>query len=271
MTTNTNEILDLLKDLETTFGYTVYIPSLQKEIKFKQLTTEQLKTLYKSVINKAVLNLEFNTQFNEIIKQNCLDTDINIDKLTIYDKVLIFVKTRLECLSPEVKFFLTDEEIEQLDTSDNFVTISLLEHYNNFVNKKITFDQQTYEANNCSVICDIPTLDIENKFQVELTTKTLTDAETSELADIVGDTFVNEVTKFIIHLKVNDKNINLAETDFKTRIAIIKALPSALIIKVLEYITAYKQKINELLLIEIDVNNNILYKEIPLDASFYNI
>lgn len=271
MTTNTNEILDLLKDLETTFGYTVYIPSLQKEIKFKQLTTEQLKSLYKSVINKAVLNLEFNIQFNEIIKQNCLDNSVNIDKLTIYDKLLIFVKTRLECLSPEVKFYLTEEEIEQLNTSDNFVVISLTDHYKKFVDKKIVFTQQTYEVSNCCVICDIPTLDTENKFQVELTTKTLTDAETSELADIVGDTFVNEVTKFIVYLKINDKEVNLAETDFKTRIEIVKALPSTLIIKVLEYITAYKQKINELLAIEIDVNSDILYKEIPLDASFYNI
>lgn len=271
MTTNTDEILNLLKDLETTFCYSVFVPSLQKEVSFKQLTTEQLKTLYKTAVNKIILNLEFNTQFNSIIKQNCLDKEIDFDKLTIYDKVFIFVKTRLECLSSEVKFYLTENEIEELDIEDNFVTVSLNEHYNNFAKKNITFIKQTYENNECTIVCDIPTLDVENKFQNDLTTATLTDTRTEQLADIVGDTFVNEVTKFIILLKIKDKSIDLKELEFKSRIDIIKALPSSLIMNVLEYIENYKQKINELLTIKIDLNGQILYKEIPLDVSFYNI
>jgi hypothetical protein len=272
MSNNTEEVLQMLKEIETSFTYSVYIPSLQKEISFKQLTTEQLKNLYKTAINKVILNIEFNSRFNEIIKQNCLDKDINIDNLTVYDKVFIFIKTRLECLSGEVKFILTEEEKEDLNTEDNSVIVSLIEHYNNFVNKKITFEKQTYEANSCTVVCDLPTLSIENKFQQELTSATLSETNTSDkLAEIVGDTFVNEVTKYIISLKVKDTTINLKETDFKTRIDIVKALPSILIKKVLEYIENYKQRVNELLSIPIDINSQIIIKEIPLDASFYNI
>jgi hypothetical protein len=271
MTTNTEEILKMLKDIETTFSYSVFIPSLQKEVQFKQLTTEQLKTLYKTAINKAILNIEFNTRFNEIIKQNCLDPEIDINNLTIYDKVFIFIKTRIECLSPDVKFTLTDEEIEQLNTTDNSVIVPLVHHYNNFVDKKIQFEKQTYQGNDCTIICDIPTLDIENKFQKELTSVTLEDTTSDRLAEMVGNTFVNEITKYIVYLKVKDKEVNLKETDFKERLEIIKALPATLIKDTLEYIETYKQKINNLLTIQIDVNGEILIKEIPLDASFYNI
>lgn len=271
MTANTDDILKMLKDIETSLSYSVYIPSLEKDVKFKQLTTEQLKTLYKTTINKTILNLEFNTNFNQITKDNCLDKDINVDKLTIYDKILIFVKTRIDCLSPEVKFFLTEEEIETLNTQDNTVTVSILEHYNKFIEKKIFFKQETYTTNNCSITCDIPTLDIENKFQKELTSATLSDTKTEQLADIVGDTFVNEITKFIVNLKINETGFNLNETDFKTRLEIVKELPTSLIKNVLEYIENYKQITNQLLSIKIDINGQIIIKEIPLDASFYSL
>jgi hypothetical protein len=261
----------MLKEIETSFSYSVYIPSLQKEIKFKQLTTEQLKTLYKTAVNKIILNIEFNSRFNEIIKQNCLDSEIDINNLTIYDKVLIFIKTRLECLSPDIKFLLTNDEMEEIDTSNNFVIVPLTDHFNNFVNKKVTFEKQTCEVNDCTVICDLPTLDIENKFQQELTSATLSDTSSDKLAEIVGDVFVSEVTKYIVYLKIKDTEINLKETDFKTRLNIVKALPSVLIKKVLEYIENYKQKVNKLLSIQVDINGQTFTKEIPLDASFYNI
>lgn len=271
MTANTDDILKLLKDIETSFNYSVYVPSLQKGLKFKQLTTEQLKTLYKTTINKAILNLEFNTNFNQIIKENCLDKDVDINNLTIFDKIFIFVKTRIECLSPEIKFYLTKDEINTLNTTDNTVTVSILEHYNNFIDKKINFTKQTYETNQFNITCDIPTLDIENKFQKELTSATLTDTSSDQLADIVGDTFVNEITKFIVNLKINETEINLKETDFKSRLEIVKALPANLIKNVLEYIENYKEITNQLLTIKIDINGQIITKEIPLDASFYSI
>jgi hypothetical protein len=271
MSSNTDEILQILKDIETTYSYSVYIPSLQKEINFKQLTTEQLKTLYKTTVNKAILNLEFNTNFNCIIKENCLDTDIDINKLTIYDKIFIFIKTRIECLSPDIKFYLNEDEKNELNTTDNTVVISILDHFNNFVDKKILFQKQTYTLNQCSIDCDIPILEVENKFQKELTDATLADTKTDQLAEIVGDTFVNEITKFIVFLKIDNTEINLKETDFKNRLDIVKALPANLIKNVLEYIENYKLKINDLLSVKIDVNGQIITKEIPLDASFYNV
>jgi hypothetical protein len=151
MSANTDDILKMLKDIESTFSYSVYIPSLKKEVNFKQLTTEQLKTLYKTTINRAILNLEFNTNFNNIIKENCLDVEVDINKLTIYDKIFIFVKTRIECLSPDIKFYLNEDEKDELNTTDNTVVISILEHYNKFVDKKICFEKQTYNANQCSI------------------------------------------------------------------------------------------------------------------------
>ena len=123
MSANTDVILKMLKDIESAFSYSVYIPSLKKEVNFKQLTTEQLKTLYKTTINKAILNLEFNTNFNTIIKENCLDLEVHINKLTIYDKIFIFVKTRIECLSPDIKFYLNEDEKNELNTNDNTVVI----------------------------------------------------------------------------------------------------------------------------------------------------
>ena len=70
--TEINNILKALNEFEVTHSYTVYSPTYKKEISYKQLTTEQLKTLYKTTIHTGVLNVEFNQVLNNILKKNCL-------------------------------------------------------------------------------------------------------------------------------------------------------------------------------------------------------
>ena len=45
-----NDILKLLKDFETSHSYTVYAPSLEKELTYKQLTTNSLNLFIKPLL-----------------------------------------------------------------------------------------------------------------------------------------------------------------------------------------------------------------------------
>ena len=266
------DILSLIKDLDNNTNFNLYIPSLQKEIGFKQLTTEQLKRILKTVIDSPIYNTEFTLTLNSIIKENCLDKEINTENFTVYDKMLILFKTRIESISTELTLNFTDEEKDQFKGIEDSKVINLAEHFNSFIEKNISFQEETFELNKCILVCNLPTIQTENKLEKELHKNTKLEVSTTEeLRNIVGETFINELVKYISQITVNEKTIGLIALPFKTRINIIESLPTTLINKVIKYIEKYRDAIKPLLTTKIVVQDKEITKDIPQDASFFNM
>lgn len=267
MTTETpKSILDALKELDQQNTFALEIPSLQKKVSFKQLSTEQLKSILKTVVDSPIYNSQFITTINKIIKENCVSENINIEQFTIYDKILILFKTRLESLSKEYTFNFTNEEQKQYSLSPSHA-INLEEHFESFLNKKYIFPSSIIEIANCKVVCQLPNLLTENKLESELHKNVKIEVETTEeLREIVGETFINELTKYIGSLSIGDTTENLNNLSFKNRIKIVEQLPTTIINGVLKYIENYREKIKELT----QMNFSGLEKDITLDASFFN-
>ena len=266
------DILSLIKDLDNNTNFNLYIPSLQKEIGFKQLTTEQLKRILKTVIDSPIYNTEFTLTLNSIIKENCLDKEINTENFTVYDKMLILFKTRIESISTELTLNFTDEEKDQFKGIEDSKVINLAEHFNSFIEKNISFQEETFELNKCILVCNLPTIQTENKLEKELHKNTKLEVSTTEeLRNIVGETFINELVKYISQITVNEKTIDLIALPFKTRINIIEGLPTTLINKVIKYIEKYRDAIKPLLTTKIVVQDKEITKDIPQDASFFNM
>lgn len=275
--TASNEIISLIQNLDINIGFNIFIPSLQQEIKFKQLTTEQLKRLLKTIIDSPVYNTEFILTFNSIIKENCITPDINTENFTVYDKALILFKTRIESISPDYTFTFTQDEINDKDIKEKTYTVSLIEKLTEFLNKNINFNPLTIEYNNCAVVCSLPTLGTENKLEKELHKNTKIEVETpEELRNIVGETFINELTKHFSGITIEDKTINLTELTFKNRIKIVEVLPTNIVNQALKYIENYRSEIKKLFTFNLNLETTagttiILEKEIPVDASFFNM
>lgn len=268
-TTNVQNVLSLLKELDTSTGFDIYIPSLKKNLKFKQLNTQQLKRLLKTVIDSPVHNTEFTLTFNSIIKENCLE-EINTDNLTSYDKLFIFVKTRIESVSSEYTFTFTEDEINEFNLSIKELTINLNERYKETVNTLPVFETENIVFENVQILASLPTLKTENKLEKELYKNINFEINTPEqLRTTLGNTFINELTKYINTLTINEEIINFETLDFKTRIKIVEQLPTFLINKVLKYIEKYKKQTS--LLTSFLVPDTLLEKEIPVDTTFFNI
>jgi hypothetical protein len=271
-TPEVKDILSLIKSLDDTSNFEVEIPSLQKKILFKQLTTEQLKRVLKTVIDSPIYNTEFILTFNSIIKENCLDEEVSVDNLTAFDKLLVLFKTRIESISPELVLSYTDEEKEQYKLTESSKKINLQEHFTNFVEKGITFDNEIIDVNGCRVTCSVPTIQTENKLEKELHKNAKLEINTpEELRNVVGETFINELVKFISQISIEDKVVDLLALPFKTRIGIVEGLPTNLINKVIKYIERYREGTKDLLTIKISTDNGVLVKDIPQDASFFNM
>jgi hypothetical protein len=271
MAENISNLLDSLKELDKQNGFTVYIPSLKAECKFKQLNIKQLKKILECVIDSPVYTTEFILTFNSIIKENSLD-EIDTNKLTILDKHLIFVKTRIESISPKFTFTFTQDEIQNYNLDTATITVNLKEVYNNFIEKFTEIPAKTYTYNNIEITCSIPTLETENRLEEELNKSTkLQITSPDELRASIGSLFINELTKFIDSLKVNNTAINFNTLNFKSRIEVIESLPVNVITDILKYIEEYKTKVNELIVSKLDINGTEILKELPQDPTFFSI
>jgi hypothetical protein len=268
-----SDIINLLKDIADKCNFSVFVPSLNREILFKQLSTEQLKRIYKTGIDTNLFSVEFVLVFNEIIKENCLDSSIDVNELNVYDKIFIFLKTRIESLTPDFKFSLTDKEKQLLNTTADNIIVSLLDHYNNLKTKITTFQKKEITYNNCKVICNIPTLKTENSLDTELLKQALTENTTdNDLIEIVSDVFVNEIGKFVTTVIIDEVICNLQELKTADRAKIIEQLPSVIIKDVLGYIENYKKHTRDHFLVVIKPNDEItLSKQIPYNSLFFNI
>jgi hypothetical protein len=261
---NVQDVLQLLKELDKTNSFEIYLPTLQKKVLFKQLNAEQLKKLLKTIIDSPIHNTEFITTFNEIIKENILDESVDVNSLNIFDKVLIIVKTRMESISPEYTFTLKEEEIETIKE----FKVDLAATYNRFVETQPLLEAEIIKVGECEVTATLPTLTTENKLEKELYKNVKLEITTpDELRNTLGETFINELTKYISSLKIKDTVIDLNQHNFKTRIKIVEQLPTPAINGVLKYIERYKEQLKPL----VSYTKNGIEKELPLDATFFNM
>lgn len=272
-----NDILSTIQNLNTSAGFDVFLPSLQKPVKFKLLSTKQLKRILETVVDSPVYNTQFTLVANSIFKENCLDNSVDVDSLNIYDKVIFLLKTRIESVSKDYTAKFTQEEIEQFGLKDENITIDLSEIYQSFLDKNITYNDQHLSHDSCTCTCSLPTLKTENTIEAELHKNLKIEIETpEELRTIIGDTFINEVTKYVKTLTLNENEINLFNYTFKDRIKIVESLPVPLINKVLKYVEEYRSQIEPLITFTVsvqDTDNEIKYikKDIPFDATIFSV
>jgi hypothetical protein len=264
-----NTIINILNDISKKINYTVFIPSQNKEVTFKQLTTEQLKDLYTLAVNPSFTNLEFNIKFNNIIEANCLDDSVNPKNLTLYDKVLFFLNTKIKCISEDYRFLISDRELDEHNLDIDYVSCSILEHFNNIVKLEIPPLTKEIVWEDFKISCHVPSLDIESKFDKELLNVF---ANTNDISDIVSHTFIAEIVKFTKQIQINDKVINFESLSLSNSSSIIESLPVNAVKEVLLFIEESKKFINNVLTCSVIVNDNtILKKEIPYNGVFFNI
>jgi hypothetical protein len=268
--TSVQSVIHLLKELDLTSSFEVYIPSLKQNVKFKQLNTEQFKRLLKSVVDSPIYNTEFITTFNSIIKENCLEKEIDVLNFNILDKLLIFIKLRIESVDSNFTFNFTKDEINENNLTQETYSVNLAERYDTFVQQAIDVLPEVYQHDSIYLTCSLPTIATENKLEKELHKNIKLEITTpEELRATIGDTFINELSKYINSLKIGETEINLEQLTFKDRVKIIEQLPTTAINQTLKYIEKYKKTIAPLTIYK--VLNTQFEKEIPQDATFFNI
>ena len=281
MTQDIKSILSSLDTINETITFEFFAPSLNCNLKSKILNTDQLKRLYKSLVDSPLQNSIFTLALNEIIKENIVTENIDVNNLNILDKIVYFIALRSNSISDTYTIKLEDSDIKDnnLDISIKEIPINLSETLTKFIDKLTNISALTVDfVAPYIVVCDLPTIKTENLFEREINKIVKMEVNTpEELREFVGNSFINEVTKYIKSFSLDGINVITLDTlDFKTRSALVSKFPSTVINKVLKYMEQFKILTETLTIIkkELPIKDSTekftLIKNIPMDASFFN-
>jgi len=276
-TKDLKDILSTIDSINSAFTYDVWIPSLNKNVSFKELNTAQQKRLVKTIVDSPVYNTQFILALRDIITENCVEK-IDISKLTLVDKFFIALKIRSVSVGDTIE--IEFDKNNRRGFSIERILSDGITNYKNIEDTIIT--EGAY-----SITCGVPTIQTEYALEKELrdTNTLIQDLEiktTDELRKTIGDVFIGELVKYISLISIikDDKriDINFNDINFRNRMAIIERLPMKIIDKIIEFINTVKTEINKIILFKTTIkieneNKELIEKEVEerltLNGNFF--
>jgi hypothetical protein len=226
---------------------------------------------------------DFIYNLRDIITTNCVDSDVDVDSLTILDKLFICIKLRVNSIGPFLK--VQFNEIVGEDGKPVVVTLNLEDIYTTMLSNfrdigplTISDEDQLY-----LIDCDIPTIgeeyQIDKELQSSIKNKLATTTSSESAQAVYTELFIQELAKYVkcISIKVpSDEDpthyevTDLKRESFENRIRLIGMLPNILTEKVVEYANATIKSLNSLQLVSVTVGEQTLKHNLEITTpSFF--
>jgi hypothetical protein len=241
MTSNYNTILNVLDTINKEVNVSVYVPSLKREVKFKNTNTGQQKALLKAAVDNPVFQTRFTIALYNLIAENCTEPEV-VKHLTTIDSAAIAIQLRIATTGAQ-------HVIAQGGRKYNVDLAPIVERFKAFE----PLDPAVINESPFTINVEMPLFVEQFNLEKQLREKNLNDQQivSTQLTDTIGDAFVGEVSKYIKEITVFHNN---AETvlDYKTlpyikRHAVLEKLPSTVVKNVLKYMEKYVNKQKDIL------------------------
>lgn len=275
------DVIGIMDRVNEVFSYEVWVPSLKRNVMFREINTNQQKRLIKSIIDSPIYNTEFIFTLRKIIQENCMDSSIDVDQLTIIDKLMIAMKMRSASIGDVLELTISTDKNDKTKTTTRGLSIEkLISDIKNNINlpdaEKFTDEKGIY-----TIECSLPNILSEYKLEDEMRSNIETSdiKNFSELRQTVGDVFIGEIVKYIKTLSIkegdNITTIDLNTISFKNRIAIIEKIPEKIIKNVISYIEKIKKEIDKITLVKVNIGTEeapeIKEETFSIDGSFFTV
>lgn len=238
---NIESIISAISLINTSMSIPVDLPIEKKRVHFRQLTTAQEKRLVKDLLSHNGDGSTLIASILPILKENCENHEIDIDKLTIVDMYAIVLKMRIFSIGNELNLRIQKKKPK----TGSFTTkVSLNNIYDQLIDnikglKSIGFvvNMPPYE-----IRCELPTV------------KSLVDS-VNEPIDTDYDALFVETARMVrsIDLIANDKEsktIDLSSMKHEDKIKIMESMPNAILTKVYAETVKLVKSIRDLLLFD---------------------
>lgn len=241
-----NEVLNSLKTLSNSFVVDITVPSIQQTVQFKELNTKQQKKLLETVADTSIYKTEFSKIFLQILKENIVTENINIDDLTIYDRIFIglFLRSKIsKTLNVTFEENKNPEEIELEPILNKTKT------YTHPENEEIVITKNNSEI---KVEVCIPSIGLDSKYETEISknSKKIENVKNiNEIGNVLSEAFVTEVSKYINKITFDDNVIELDKLNIVQRIKICEVLTADLTQNILQKISDWKKQMDVVLMV----------------------
>jgi hypothetical protein len=256
-----NSAINLLNSATETFKVSIWIPSLKTFLNFKEIEGKQQKMLLSAAMENSIYNTFFSNSFYEIIKNNLIESEEfkkeNLDNLTIIDKACIAINLRNRISNSYKMLFDNNNNITK-DVDLNEV----VEKFKTFELESDT-DEISISNENVSinVLIKLPTIKQEVDYDNDIIKifKKSSDIKTEEdVKNIVTEAFITESSKYINKIFISSNEIDFCGLTLKQKIQITEKLPSKILQKIIETISKWKLKLDDILTVKKDEYTGVI-------------
>jgi len=219
---NVQTVLDLLKELSVKNSVSIFIPSLNREVKFRPITGAQQKKIYDSGYDNIVFRTKFILATYDIIVENCLEPDIT-NELNVIDRLSILLAYRKALYGSIIK-----------NASGEIDFTECLEKLNKAANR---FSEQEIEYDNIKITAQIPKFIDQYKFEKELREQAVLQRDdTKTFIEAFGEMYFGELCKTVKSISIGDVTIAFNQLSINEQLAVIERLPLVVINSIGEFI-----------------------------------
>ena len=253
------DILSKIAESKKKFSFPVFIPSLNREVQFYQMTTAQQKAFVKASMGSETSFSETMYALFAIIKENCADSTVKVSDFNLIDKLVISISMRMMSISPMYKVIVNDikdDAGEPLHASINLESLvkKIIKQF-----KGKTFNERiTADGTDIAIDIDVPTIatevSVEQDFEADARiAASKEDAE--NYADSMGELYVLECVKYMKAITMGTgeeaKTIDLSELSNAERKNIFESLPTVLSSKIVDKVNEITEQLNSVSLLKI--------------------
>lgn len=273
-----NDLLGKIADSKKKYAFPVFIPSLNREVPFYQMTTLQQKELLKASMTDS--DRYSNTMYAlfSIFQNNCADKEVDITKFTLVDKLLVALATRAFSISPMYKVVLNDMKDDKgkpLNATINLQNL-ISKIIKKFKGRKFT-QTVTATGTDIKVEIGIPTIGteilIEREFE-QSARKSASDDESPDKSEGFGELYILECVKFLKSITVKtdagEETIDVSEMSPSEKKAAFESLPASLAVEVSKAVNEIMTELNDITLLDVNHEGNKRSYKIELaDPDFF--
>lgn len=268
---NIEDLVSMMDRVNGLAVYPVYVPSLKRDVMFKEMNAAQERSIVKTIIDNPAYNIGFLTILCQIIKENCMDSSVDIDSLTLIDKTAISLVMRQKSIGDEFEYIFKKTDKKKLIKISEFIPK---------INAITLFDDRVITGSNCSVVCGYPTCGDECK--LDEVVKQISDSDL-DASSKVGQLFINEIVKYVKKITIIDAGstveVSMSDLDYVDRTRLVERLNTNVLRQIMMYMEDINKQFNEVLTVELNLeevdekqfNKNKLTGTLGVGSDFFII
>jgi len=271
--TDITQILNSVQRQKVSYASSYWVPSLEKEVRFSEINTSQQKRLIKSIVDSPVYNTEFIHTFYDILKENIVEPEIDVDKFTIIDKLLVALGLRINCVGSLIDIQLKTKP----DAEPDSITVDLSQLYEKMKKTLSNIEPSEFKGKMFNITCNVPTIELENRLETELrkSNDSIEIQTNDDLRNTIGEAFIDEIVKYVAGVEmVSDDVVTPIDWDkfsIKDRISVVGTFGTDLLKHIVSYINIVKTETNKIEIVKLVKDGVEHDRRLTIDGSFFTI